>query len=148
MKLGVWAVDGYYYTMIDRSGIKRFLKYAIVGGSTFAFDLLLLWVMTELFGIPYYVSTPFAFIVAVSINYFLARAHVFKGTERPVHHGYMYFVGVAGGGAFLITSAVALLVTFTGLHYLPARILVACVTGTLNYLFNLHINFKVVGKHD
>ncbi len=134
--------------MIDRNGVKRFLKYAIVGGSTFAFDLLLLWVMTESFGIPYYLSTPFAFIVAVSINYFLARAHVFKGTERSVHHGYMYFVGVAGGGAFLITSAVALLVTFTGLHYLPARILVACVTGTLNYLFNLHINFKVVGKHD
>lgn len=132
---------------VDRKGLARFLKYTLVGGSTFSFDLFILWGMTELFHIPYYVSTPFAFLIAVSINYFIARRFVFKGTERAVHHGYLYFVGVAGGGAFLVTAAVAFLVQFFGLYYLVARILVACVMGTLNYLFNLHINFKVAGRH-
>ena len=132
---------------VDRSGIIRFFRYALVGGSTFAFDLGLIWVMTELIGIPYYISTPFAFVVAVSLNYFISRRFVFKGTERKVHHGYAYFITVAGGGALLITLAVALLTETLHLHYLLARTLVACAVGIGNYLFNLHINFKVVGRH-
>lgn len=134
------------YTL-DRSGIVRFFRYALVGGSTFAFDLALIWVLTELAGVPYYISTPLAFVVAVSMNYFIARRFVFKGTERKVHHGYIYFITVAGGGAVLITLAVALLTETFHLHYLLARTLVACVVGVGNYLFNLHVNFKVVGRH-
>jgi putative flippase GtrA len=132
---------------IDRKGVVRFFRYAGVGGSTFAFDLLILWLMTEFMGIPYYVSTPLAFVIAVSLNYFASRLLVFKGTERRVDHGYAYFITVAGGGAFLITASVAFLTETFLFHYLVARVLVACVVGILNYLFNLHFNFKVVGRH-
>lgn len=127
--------------------VKRFLKYATVGGSTFAFDLALLWVMTEVFLVPYLLSTALAFLVAVSINYFVSRRYVFKGTSRRMHHGYVYFILIACGGALAVTGAVALLVTLFSMHYLVARVLVACVVGIGNYLFNLHFNFKVVGHH-
>lgn len=130
---------------IDRPALTRLLKYAVVGGSTFAFDLVLLYAITDLAGIPYYISTPLAFVVAVSINYFVSRRYVFKGTQRRVHHGYAYFLGVAILGGLLISGAVAALVTLFSLHYLAARTLVACVVGLGNYLFNLHINFKVAG---
>lgn len=126
---------------------KRFLKYALVGGSTFAFDLVLIWIMTELFGVPYQISTALGFLIAVSINYLLSRTFVFKGTERRIHHGYVYFILFAGGGALLITGAVTFLVAFFALHYLVARVLVACVVGFANYLFNLHVNFRVAGHH-
>lgn len=126
---------------------KRFLRYATVGGSTFAFDLVLLWVMTEFLLVPYLVSTALAFMIAVSINYFISRRYVFKGTARRIHHGYVYFILIAVGGAFAVTGAVALLVTTLAMHYLVARVLVACVVGIGNYLFNLHFNFKVVGHH-
>ncbi|HRH55901.1 MAG TPA: GtrA family protein [Candidatus Paceibacterota bacterium] len=125
----------------------RFLKYALVGGSTFAFDLLLIWIMTEFLGVPYYWSTALGFLIAVSINYFVSRRYVFKGTARRMHHGYLYFILFAGGGALVITGAVALLVSLLAFHYLVARIAVACVVGTGNYLFNLHYNFKVAGYH-
>ena len=127
--------------------LRRFLKYTLVGGSTFAFDLLLIWLMTEFFGVPYWASTAIGFVIAVSINYFIARRFVFKGTERKIHHGYFYFIALAGGGAFLVTAAVTALVAAFALHYLVARILVACVMGMANYLFNLHFNFKVAGMH-
>lgn len=130
-----------------KKGLIRFFKYALVGGSTFAFDLLILWAMTELLSIPYYVSTPLAFVIAVSLNYLLSRQHVFVGTERGFHTGYAYFIGFAFSGAFLITSFVTLLVVLFSLNYLVARVLVACVVGIANYLFNLHFNFKVAGKH-
>ncbi|HWH07088.1 MAG TPA: GtrA family protein [Candidatus Paceibacterota bacterium] len=133
--------------MVDPKGIRRFFKYAGVGGSTFAFDLLLIYLLTELFGVPYTISTPLGFVIAVSINYFLSRRFVFKGTDRTVHHGYVYFITFAGLGALLITASVAALVTTFNLHYLFARVLVACVIGMTNYLLNLHLNFKVVGRH-
>lgn len=123
------------------------MKYAAVGGSTFAFDLVLLWVVTELFGVPYQISTAGAFLVAVSLNYALSRKFVFKGTTRRVHHGYLYFILIACGGAAVVTGAVAFLVSLFGMHYLIARIIVACFVGIGNYLFNLHFNFKVAGHH-
>lgn len=127
--------------------LRRFFKYTLVGGSTFAFDLLLIYLMTEFLGVPYWASTAIGFVIAVSINYFIARKFVFKGTARKIHHGYLYFISLAGGGAFLVTAAVAGLVATFALHYLVARVLVACVMGMANYLFNLHFNFKVAGHH-
>lgn len=133
--------------MVTRPALIRFMKYAVVGVSTLAFDLLLLAALTQLLSVPYYLSTPFAFLIAVSINYALSRTLVFRGTERAIHHGYAYFILIALAGALLITGAVYVLVTYAALHYLVARILVAGVVGIGNYLTNLHWNFKVAGIH-
>jgi putative flippase GtrA len=132
---------------LSRRSIKRFFSYTLVGGSTFAFDLALLYVLTEFASIPYTLSTPFAFLVAVSINYLLSRKFVFRGTTRSHPRGYLYFMGMSGVGALSITGAVYLLVTYAGLSYLIARILVACLVGIMNYLFNLYLNFAVAGNH-
>jgi putative flippase GtrA len=125
----------------------RFLKYSAIGVSTLSFDLLLVAAMTELLSLPYYVSVPLGFLVAVSINYALSRTLVFKGTQRPVHHGYAYFVALALLGAAAITGAVSLMVTYLMMQYLVARVLVAGFVGLANYLLNLHLNFKVAGIH-
>lgn len=127
--------------------LRRFLKYALVGGSTFAFDLALIWLMTEFLGIAYWLSTALGFIIAVSLNYFVSRRFVFKGTARKMHHGYIFFILFACGGAAFIAGAVTLLVTLFGLHYLVARVAIACIVGFGNYLFNLHFNFRVAGLH-
>ena len=125
----------------------RFLRYTLVGGGTFGFDLLLLYVVTEYLGVPYYVATAGAFLVAVSINYFISRRFVFKGTQRSLHGGYLYFITLALAGAAITTAGVALLVTYVGLYYMVARVLVAFIVGTINYLSNLFFNFRVVGMH-
>lgn len=127
--------------------LHRFLRYALVGGGTFGFDLILLYVVTEYFGVPYYLATAGAFLIAVSMNYFISRRFVFKGTERSLHRGYAYFITIALLGAALTTAGVALLVTYAGLYYMVARVLVAFVVGTINYLSNLFFNFRVVGMH-
>ncbi len=88
-------------------GHLRFLRYAAVGVSTLAFDLLLLSLLVEQAHVPYYLGTPLAFLIAVSINYALSRRLVFRGTERALHTGYLYFILLAGGGALVITVLVA-----------------------------------------
>lgn len=132
---------------LNRPSVKRFLRYFVVGASTLSFDLLLIYLATEFLHIPYYVSTFGAFLIAVSINYFISRRHVFRGTERKIHYGYVYFIGVALLGSLITTGLTTLLVTYAHLYYLLARLLVAGIVGIGNYLFNLHINFRVAGKH-
>jgi putative flippase GtrA len=135
------------HTRIPYPALIRFMRYAAIGVATLAFDLLLLAGATELAGIPYYLATPLAFLVAVSLNYALSRSLVFRGSERPVHHSYAFFLLIALAGALLITGAVALLVTYLHLYYLLARVVVAGFVGIANYLANLHWNFKVAGVH-
>lgn len=132
---------------IERKALVRFLRYTLVGGSTFLFDLLLLFAATTYAGVPYYLATPGAFLVAVSLNYLISRHFVFRGTTRRHRVGYSVFIGVAVLGALGTTLGVTLFVTYAGLHFLVARVLTSLVVGMGNYLFNLFFNFKVVGLH-
>ena len=129
-------------------GLKRFARYAAVGGSTFMFDLGMLYIAVSLMGIAYYIATPITFLIAVSCNYVLSRQLVFKGTLRSWHIGYLYFALMAIGGAVATTAIVAVLVSHVGLYYLLARIIASCFVGMANYLFNLYVNFRVVGVHE
>ena len=104
--------------------------------------------VTTYLGVPYYIATPLAFLVAVSINYMVSRRFVFKGTERGHVYGYSYFITAALVGAGITTLGVTVLVTYAGLYFMFARVLIACVVGIGNYLFNLFYNFKVVGVHE
>ncbi len=128
-------------------GFQRFLRYAAVGATTLLFDLGMLYVAVHFLQVPYYIATFIAFLIAVSCNYTLSRKWVFKGSGRQWHHGYAYFALVALIGAAVTTTLVTGLVSLFGLYYLLARILVAGIVGIGNYLFNLHLNFKVVGHH-
>lgn len=131
----------------DVRGWKRFGRYLIVGVSTFLFDLALLYVAVTVFSVPYYIAVPCSFFIAVSCNYAISRRYVFRGTERAWHHGYLYFGIAAAIGALITTGLLSFLVATFAMHYVTARVLVACVVGVANYVFNLHLSFNVAGKH-
>lgn len=135
------------FALLSAPALRRFFRYATVGFLTFCFDLLLLVLFIEVFGIPFFIATPLCFAIAVSANYVLSRLHVFPGTARSLHAGYAYFLIAGGAGAIASTSGVALLVLYGGFHYFPARIMVAALVGMANYLFNLRFNFRVMGLH-
>lgn len=128
--------------------LRRFFRYTTVGVATFALDLLMLTFAVSVLGVPYYLATPISFLIAVSVNYAVSRHFVFRGSSRRWHHGYAYFIGVALGGAVATTALVAALVSYFGLYYLVARVVVAGIVGMGNYLFNLYVNFNVAGKHE
>jgi putative flippase GtrA len=126
--------------------ISRFLRYSLIGGTTFLLDLCLLFVFTDIFHIYYVASAGLGFVVAVSLNYLFSRRYVFKGTLRSVHAGYGIFLLIAGVGLVAITGLMALFVGVFGWNYLFSRIIIAGIVGFWNYLMNLYVNFKVVGK--
>jgi len=128
-------------------GLTRFLKYTSVGVSTFLFDLFLLYLLTDYFKIHYALATPLAFGIAVSINYFISRRFVFKGTLRSIHAGYGVFLAIAGTGMAAVTGLMVVFVEVFHMEYLPARVIIAGLVGLWNYFMNLYVNFKVAGKH-
>jgi len=132
--------------MIPQS-ITRFLKYTIVGTSTFAVDLLLLFVLIDGFNMNYLVGAGVSFVFAITINYFLSRRFVFKGTQRGVRSGYLNFVAIALAGLLIVIGGMYLLVTVLGVGYVISRFIVAGLTGFWNYLLNLFVTFNVVGQH-
>lgn len=127
--------------------LKRFLSYSVIGIGTFGFDLALLYLFTEIFGLHYVVSAGVAFLIAVSVNYAVSRKTVFKGTERNVRHGYVIYLAITAVGLFAVMGLMALFVAVFEWHYLPSRVLVAGGVGVWNYLMNLYVNFRVAGKH-
>jgi putative flippase GtrA len=131
---------------MDSLARKRFVRYSLVGGGTFLFDLLLLFIFTDYLGINYVVAAGVAFLIAVSLNYIISRTIVFRGTQRTYAVGYVNFLLMAGVGITFVTGGMYVMVQFFAVPYVLARIAVAGMTGVFNYLFNLYVNFKVVGK--
>ena len=127
------------------SPILRFLKYTFVGSSTFAFDLLLLFILADIFHVHYLIAAGLAFLITVSINYLISRTYVFSGTRRSMYTGYFIFMCIAVCGLVAITGMMAVLVGFYHMYYLYARVITAAVVGIGNYLSNLYLNFNVEG---
>lgn len=127
-------------------GLVRLLKYTAVGVTTFLFDLLLLYLFSDHLGMHYALATPLAFGIAISVNYFVSRRFVFRGTLRSVHAGYGIFILIAAVGMAAVTGLMVLFVEVLRLPYLPARVIVAGIVGLWNYLMNLYVNFKVAGR--
>ncbi len=125
----------------------RFSKYTAVGVSTFLLDLAMLYAAVTYLGVPYYVATPCAFLLAVTVNYIISRRHVFHGTERSWHGGYAYFIIIALSAAAITTLLVAAFVSYLSFNYLVARTLTAGIVGMGGYIVNLLYNFKMYGKH-
>lgn len=131
-----------------RQALRRFLKYSAVGISTFALDLVILFILIDFYDLHYVLAAGLAFVVAVTINYWISRRYVFPGTLRGVRDGYVNFLLIALTGLSIVMMGMYLLVTVFGIGYLLARVISASITGFWNYLMNLFVNFKVVGKPD
>ncbi|WP_320169297.1 GtrA family protein [Maridesulfovibrio sp.] len=135
------------FPRIDSKGLARFLRYGCVGGGTFLLDLGLLYIFTSCLGLSPVIAAGPTFLIAVSINYLISRKMVFKGSSRPLKHGYLGFLLIAGTGLVIVTGGMLILVNFLHWQYLISRVAVSLITGMWNYLLNLYVNFRVAGRH-
>jgi len=129
------------------AAVERFLKYLSVGLSTFILDLVVLFMLVDVWLLQQVWAAGIAFMIAVSINYWLSRRYVFKGTLRSVKTGYLNFIFIAFFGLLVVLGGMYWMTIILGWNYLLARTIVAILTGFWNYLMNLFVNFEVAGKH-
>ena len=117
-------------------------RNTIVSCLTFLIGLILMWLLVETMDADKVVAAALSFLLATSLHYVLGRVWIFRGTERGVASGYVYFLINAGIGLVLTTGLFAAMIAWTEVHYLIARILVSIVAGLVMFLLNATLNFR------
>jgi len=117
-------------------------RNTVVSCGVFAFDLTLLWVLVAWYGMDKVAAAAAAFIAANSLHYVLGRTWIFRGTDRHVATGYLYFLVNAGIGLAITLILFAALIRWTPINYLVARTLVSVVAGLAVFLLNAVLNFR------
>ena len=117
-------------------------RNTIVSTGSFAFDLALLWALVELAGMGKLVAAALAFVAATSLHYVFGRTWIFRGTDRGVVHGYVYFLINAGIGLAVTMILFAALIRWTSINYLVARTLVSVIAGLTVFLLNAVLNYR------
>ena len=125
--------------LLSRHAARLLARNTIVSCGIFAFDIALLWVLVQL-GMGKIAAAALAFVVANSIHYAFGRGWIFKGTDRGVAEGYVYFLINAGIGFVITMSLYAVLIHV--MNYLVARVLVSVVSGLTVFLLNAVLNFR------
>ena len=130
--------------LISRRAAALLVRNSVVSVFVFAFDIALLFLLVERGGIETLTATTLAFIAANSLHYAVARLWIFAGTERHLGSGYVFFLTNALVGWLVTISLLALLLQFTPMHYLVARVLVSVFAGLAVFVLNAVFNFRSV----
>lgn len=117
-------------------------RNTVVSTAMFLAGLASLWLLVEYGHVDKIFATGLTFLMATSAHYLLARAWVYRGTERRIVPGYGYFLMNAMVGLAVTVSLFALLTWLTPIHYLAARVMVSVAAGLTMFLLNATLNFK------
>ena len=120
--------------------IKQFIKYVISGSLSVLTCLIILWIGVELLSLPKTFSSFIGFCIGSILNYSMQHRFVFK---KSGGHAIFFKRYV------LVTSIMQIinmtmfwgLVTYTGIHYLLAQIIVIGLVFICNYIINSTYTF-------
>lgn len=128
--------------LLSRKAGAMLFRNTVVSCFAFAFDLALLWALVRWAGIGKLPAAAIGFIAANTLHYALGRSWIFRGTERGMASGYVYFLGNAAIGLGVTIGLYALFLRFTPLNYLVARVIVSVFAGLTVFVLNAVFNFR------
>ena len=116
------------------NAVIQFFRYAFVGGIAAVVDWAVLFVLTKL-GMHYLLSTVFAFITGLAVNFLLSKKLVFNAEQarvgRTAEFAVYAIIGVVGLG---LTEAIMYLLTDRiGLYFMLSKIIATLIVLVWNY---------------
>lgn len=118
------------------------LRNTVVSCSAFAVGFVLLWFLVEFCHFSEMLGMSVSLLVSTTLHYVLGRGWIYRGSERAWADGYFYFIVNAGVGMAITFVLFAMLIHWTPINYLVARILVSLVAGLASFLLNAVMNFR------
>lgn len=128
--------------LFSRKAFLMLVRNTVVSCFVFALSVALLWLLVEWFHINELLAASIGFITANTLHYALGRAWIFRGTERAVTSGYIYFLASGGLGLAVTMGLYAALLQWTSMNYLIARVLVSVFAGLAMFALNAIFNFR------
>ena len=110
--------------------IAQFMKFGIVG--VIAFVMIFL---TEVFGVPYLISTTISFVVSVIFNYFASMRFVFKRKDdMSRRREFIIFIVLSVCGLGINDLLMWLMVDSLYIDYRLSKIVVTVVVAVWNFV--------------
>lgn len=120
---------------------KEFIKYALVGASSFLIDVGLLSILVEGVGVWYLAASVITQTVAIVYHFSLNRAWSFRSNGRITRQGIHY--GLLLGWNYLFTTGGLYVgVEYAHLHYLLVRVLTSALQVSWNFFLFKYVVFK------
>lgn len=107
------------------------VRYLVVGAFSFAFDVGLLALLHNVFGIALPVSTPVAFLLSFLVTFSLQRSLAFRSTDGVAPSMLRYTSLVAANA--VATTLIVALADASGLPWLVGKIAAVVCTTIWNY---------------
>ena len=118
-----------------------FARNTAVSVVVFGIGLALMWLCVEQLSIDQFAAAAISFVVANSLHYVFGRVWIYRGTERGVTSGYIFFL-IAGAVGLAVTLAVFSVFASLGLHYLWSRLIASVFAGIAMFALNSVLNFR------
>lgn len=115
--------------------ISQFMKFGIVGVIAFVIDYGFMVLLTEVFGVPYLISTTVSFIISVIFNYFASMRFVFKRKDdMSRRREFIIFVVLSVIGLVINYVFMWLMVDFLFIDYRISKIVVTFIVAVWNFV--------------
>ena len=115
--------------------IAQFMKFGIVGVIAFIIDYGVMIFLTEVFGVPYLISTTISFVVSVIFNYFASMRFVFKRKDdMSRRREFIIFVVLSVCGLAINDVLMWLMVDSLFIDYRLSKIVVTVVVAVWNFV--------------
>ncbi len=113
----------------------QLLRFARVGTVAFFIDYGTMVLLTEVFGMPYLISTTVGFIVSVVFNYFASMRFVFTHKEEMSRkREFAIFLVLSGIGLGLNDILMFLGTSIVGIDYRITKVLATAVVTLYNFV--------------
>ena len=115
--------------------IAQFMKFGIVGVIAFVIDYGFMVLLTEVFGVPYLISTTVSFIISVIFNYFASMRFVFKRKDdMSRRREFIIFVVLSVIGLVINDVFMWSMVDFLFIDYRISKIVVTFIVAVWNFV--------------
>ena len=115
--------------------IAQFMKFGVVGVIAFIIDFGVMVFLTEVFAVPYLISTTIAFTVSVIFNYVASMRYVFvRKDNMSRRREFIIFVLLSVIGLVLNDVFMWLLVDFFFIDYRISKIITTVLVAIWNFV--------------
>ena len=112
-------------------------RFLIAGGFAFAVNIVVLYVLTEIFHIYYLISTVLAFLVAFNVSFFLQKSWTFRDNSRDnLHVQIPLYLGMQVANLVLNTGLMYVFVEYLHIWYILSQMIITTVLATVIFLIN------------
>ncbi len=118
---------------MSRERFLELVRFCFVGGVSLLLDCVILFSLTDFFGVHYLYSAAISFTASVIFNYWLCVKFVFRNARRQTPRQAAIFIGSSVAGLGLNQICMWFFVEIISWHYMLAKLGATAIVTLWNY---------------